>query len=260
MSAVKKTGTTSKTWQAGWTYTDSAGGEGASLIAFYEDNLSGWQSRLPAVSSAAPAELGSEFAAFKVARRKVLEMEGEKVRVEVVFNAGFRVDQNPAEDDPVPRYSMAVSLGDEPILTHERYESLPDNEREALRQILSGEKYKTEEGKEEWEAEIESAPGLEVLAKIKKGVSAHREPGLIWRERKRILFSQLNSESQLDKVRRIDTPPGSPPGGGNRDYMYLGPQLDQDETGEFADLVREWELSGPEGWDPDLYGDQGGGA
>lgn len=255
MSTVRKTGF-SLHWSPEWNYEDEASGKGGKLTASYEDDADGWQDRLPAYDTGPPADVGAEFAGFFLQSRRAKREAGDKVVVTLSYESVLPVDkdpEDPEENVPIPRYSMAVSLGEEPILTHERYLDLPTAEKIALKQILSGELYKTEEGKEKWSDDVASTAGLEVLAKIEKGTTAHREPGVIWRERKRIPWASLADECQLSLVRRINAPPGGAPVGGDRNYMYLGPQFEQDESGQFADLERSWELSGVNGWDPDLY-------
>lgn len=256
-----KSGNTGPSWEPGWSYQDSAGEDGATIRAPYRDDVSNWHARVPAYGSSLPEEVGTGLPAavrssFRVKSRSVRNVEGDQVTVEVEFTSATRADQDPndAERDPIPRYSLAVSLSEEPLLSHERYEAVPEEELEALRNILAGQVWKTEEGKERWEADVTSEEGLEALAKIKKGTSTYREPGLVWREQSRVPWDRRAEFYELDKVRRIDDPPGEPPTGGSRNYLYLGPvAADQDETGEWCDLRREWELSGVNGWDPELY-------
>ena len=257
MSTVRKSAGFEFSWGAAWTYEDSSGSAGASLQAEYEDDADGWQGRLPAKGSVPPARVGAEFSGFRLTKRRVTRENGDKVKALLTYEAGLSVDETAGVDDPIPRYSFEITLSEEVILTHERYKDLVEEEQMALVQIIAGERYKTEEGKEEWRGEIESDLGLEVLAKIEKGTTAHREPGLIWVESKRIDWADLDDEVALESVRKIDDMvPGDPPTGGDRDYMYLGAQVDQDESGEFADIVKKWEMSGPEGWDEDLYGEE----
>lgn len=258
--AAKKTGTTSVSWQAEWTYSDAAGQDGAEIQATYEDDLAGWETRLPEYGSGVPAGVGTGLPTavrdgFRLKTRGLKGMAGEKVEVEATWSSAWRVDMDPNNETlvPIPRYSMAVSLSEEPILTHERYEALTETEQDALRNIIGGQRWKDEAAGVEWASDVTSAEGLEALAKIRKGVESYREPGLVWRETMRVPWAKLALYTRLDKVRRIDTPPGNPPDDEFRDYLYLGPQIDQDETGEWADLRREWELSGENGWDQDFY-------
>lgn len=256
MSATK-TGGFAKTWQAEWTYEDSGEADGTSLVARYEDDADGWEDRLPARGTAPPAQVGAEFRDFRLQRRTASREPGEKVKVELHYAAAWGVDEDAASEDRVKRYSMAVTLSEEPLLTHPRYAALTDEEVIALTHILGGERYKTEEGQELWEDDVTSEEGLEALGKIEDGVVAYLEPTLMWRERQRVEWDEVEEEVEIAKVGNIDAAvPGNPPIGGDRNYLYIGAQIEQDESGEFADLVNEWQLSGRSGWDEDIYSEE----
>jgi hypothetical protein len=241
-------------YQPEWTYEDGTEGGGGQLVAHYEDDAEEWHLRLPAKGSIPPTEVGDEFVNFRLERRTASRLPGDKVRVDLVYKSAWPVDEEPVVGSEERRYSMQLALGEEPILTFAAYDALDDEEKLALSQIIAGQRYKTEEGKEEWRADVVSADGLQALAKIEKGVEAYLEPGMIWRERVRVAWDDREDEVELSKVGKIYAAvPGDPPTGGNRNYLYLGAQLDQDESGEFAEMVREWQMSGRNGWDADLY-------
>lgn len=255
MGNVRKTAGFALEYQVEWTYEDSGDGSGATLEASYEDDADGWEGRLPARGTAPPAAVGSEFGEFRLKSRRASRSDGgAKVTVRLGYESQWAVDEDPVSATPVRRYSMAITLGEEPILTHERYAELPEGEVLALVQILAGQRFKSTEGKERWRDDVTSDLGLEVLEKIEDGVSAYLEPTLIWREQRRIDYADLGSEVDIAKVGNIDDAvPGDPPTGGNRNYLFLGFQMAQDESGEFADLTSEWQLSGRNGYDEDLY-------
>lgn len=254
MGNVQKTTGFALNYQAEWTYSDSGDGSGATLEARYEDDGDGWENRLPARGTAPPSAVGDEFANFRLKSRRAVREQGDKVVVTLGYESRWAIDEDPATDTVPPRYSMAITLGEEPILTHQRYAELDEVEVAALVQIIAGERFKSTEGKERWRDDITSELGQEVLAKIEDGVSAYLEPTLIWRERRRIDWDDLSDELDLSIVGNIDdNVPGGAPIGGDRNYLFLGAQVDQDESAEFADLVSEWQLSGRNGWDEDLY-------
>lgn len=245
-----------KTFQAEWTYDDPGDGSGATLVAVYEDDWEqgNWLARLPARGTAPPAAQFPEFATFILQGRTAVREAGEKVKVTLRYAATVGAGEEEEGEEAGKRYSMQISLAEEPVLTHPRYEDLPDVERVALVQILAGQRFKTEEGKELWRSDVTTELGLELLAKIEDGIEAYLEPKLIWQERQRVDWDAWEDEAVIADAGNIeDEVPGDPPTGGNRNYLYMGARLEQDESGEFADLVREWELSGRNGWDEELY-------
>lgn len=255
MSVTKSAGFV-QSWQAEWSYEDSGEGQGASVVAKYDDDADGWEARVPARGSVPPAEVGAEFSEFRRKGVRASRQAGEKVEVSVTYESRLAVEEDPGPDE-VKRYSMQITLSEEPLLTHPRYADVPEDELTALTQIIAGQVYKTEEGKERWSADVVTVRGLEALEKIDKGVVAYLDPKLIWRESYRIDWKDLDEEVEVAAVGNIDAAvPGDPPTGGDRNYLYIGAQADQDESGEFGDLVNQWQLSGRDGFDEDLYNEE----
>jgi len=257
MGTITKSGDFAQNYQAEWTYDDSGEGDGSSLSASYEDDVEGWVSRLPARGSTPPATVGAEFSSFRLQKRTANRLPGGKVKVTLRYESERAVDEDPGEEDEIRRYSMQVTLSEENILTHPRYADIPEEERTALTMYLSGQRFKTEEGKERWKDDVVTERGKEMLEKIDDGISAYLEPTLLWRERFRTEWSKVADEVEIAKIGNIDDEvPGNPPMGGDRNYLYLGAQIDQDESGEFADILNEWQLSGRNGWDEELYNEE----
>ena len=228
-----------------WEFEDAVGDKTAKCKGVYTDDWEGWLNRAPQLGSAHP-----DFPAMTLQRRKAAREPGTVVRVEIYYESrSTTYDGRP--DDPIRRYDQEVTLSDEPLLSHPRYADLDADEQEALQQIING-TLKKENG-EDWADDVESEEGLEALAKIRRGQTMWREPRLVWVERSTVAAEDLDDAVDLGTVGQVDAPPGGAPTGGNRDYMFLAGPARMTEDGEYYDLELRWELSGPEGWDEDLY-------
>jgi len=153
-----------------------------------------------------------------------------------------QVGEGEDEEDPVlPKSGLRISVSDEPLLSHIRYEDLDEAEKLALAKIISG---NTDSALED---EVTSLRGREALAKIRKGTTAYRDPKVEYTRS----WTSNRPLGNLNAVGHIDVPPEAPSVADDRDWLYSG--AEQDHQGATYSVTQIWELSGRGGHDPDLY-------
>ena len=147
-------------------------------------------------------------------------------------------------------YTMGLSLSEEPILTHLRYENLDAKERDHLQMILAG-KEKDDEGTK-LKDKIQSDLGKEVLAKIERGQTSYYSPRVTWRES--WVRDKPAEANELNDIGNISTPLGPVPSlAGGRNWLLNG--VTQTQDGKAFRLEMEWLASDRGGWDPEIYQD-----
>ena len=147
-------------------------------------------------------------------------------------------------------YTMGLSLSEEPLLSHQRYEALPAKEREALQLIQSG-RDKDDQGNR-LRDKVESDRGKEALAKIERGQTSYYSPRVTWRES--WVRDQPAGAAELNAIGNISSPSGpAPPLAGGRTWLLNG--VTQTQEGTSFRIELEWLASDRGGWDPDLYTD-----
>lgn len=229
-----------------WTYKVSAGDNKARSTRTYTDDVTGWESRCPKLGSRHP-----NFAELFLVDIEARGIPGGMVSVSLIYESVDEEATYPGRDPGrVKRYDMEVTTEEEHILAHQRYADLSAAEREALLAISNG-TFEDNAGNS-YESKVTSARGKEALAKIRKGITHYLVPGIVWVEK-----FNTHSLGDLDiaNVGNIDSPPGSPPSGGSRNYLYIGATGSMSEDGESFSVERRWRLSGRNGWDPELYND-----
>lgn len=147
-------------------------------------------------------------------------------------------------------YSMGLSLSEEPLLTHPRYDGLESEELEALKAISEG-KQKDESGTL-WKDKVTSELGQEALAKIMRGQTSYYSPKVTWRES--WVRDKPAKADELNKIGEIDDPAGPAPTlAGDRTWLRNG--VTQTQEGKSYRMEVEWIASDRGGWDPDIYTD-----
>lgn len=222
-------------------------GEGGKvkLTRKYEVSDDVWFQQRPALYSR-----DKEYAGLTLRRYTSSRVEGGMRVLTFYYEAESVIDGGapPAGGGaPQPTYSMDVSLSDEPLLAHKKFESVPDKERDALVLIFQGHTNDPEDDSL-LKDKITSTAGLLALSKFKKGITGTKEPTVIWTER-----STVKSLAGLGGIGKIDTPPGGPPSAGGRSWLNIGLTAQQSDDLNSFDQQKKWELSGPGGWDTDLY-------
>jgi hypothetical protein len=147
-------------------------------------------------------------------------------------------------------YSMGLSLSEEPLLSHHRYNDVPDNEREALQLIQSG-KDKDDQGNK-LRDKIVSVRGIEARTKIERGQTGYYSPRVTWKES--WVRNKPAKASDLNDIGNISVPNGPAPElAGGRNWLLNG--VTQTQDGKSFRMEMEWLASDRGGWDPDLYND-----
>jgi hypothetical protein len=174
--------------------------------------------------------------------------EGDLAEITVHY-AGAE-PREPENEKANATYSMALSLSEEPLLTHHRYSTLSSAEKQALNQIMGG-KDKDDQGKA-LRDKVTSERGKEALAKIDRGQTSYYSPRVAWRES--WVRDHPAAAAELNKTGQVDTPNGPvPPLAAGRNWLRNG--ATQTQEGASFRIEVEWLASDRGGWDPDLYTD-----
>ncbi|MCF7674604.1 MAG: hypothetical protein K9N23_12955 [Akkermansiaceae bacterium] len=145
-------------------------------------------------------------------------------------------------------YTMGLSLSEEPLLSHLRYQDVPQKEREAIQLIQSG-KDKDDQGNK-LRDKVESDRGREALGKIDRGQTSYYSPRVTWRES--WVRDKPASAAELNDIGNIATPTGPVPGlAGGRNWLKNG--ITQTQDGKSYRLENEWLASDRGGWDAQIY-------
>ena len=79
------------------------------------------------------------------------------------------------------------------------------------------------------------------------GVRGFLSPGTVWKKR----YVTNLRPTDIGAVGSIDTPEGNPPSYGGRNWLYNG--LTWEQRGLTYTVTKEWLLSGPLGWNSEIY-------
>lgn len=157
-------------------------------------------------------------------------------------------------------YELAITSSEEPIETHPKYQKktggVPAGELEIISNVKLGMLKRVKAGEYQFQDihdgtiyKIESALGKELVDFILKGVISYLHARQTWRERYQ--DDSLPSGTRLNKVGKIDDPRGAPPVSNGRNWLFTG--MNTSQEGKIFTIVSEWELSGAEGWYPEIY-------
>ncbi|MEY4245952.1 MAG: hypothetical protein RLZZ245_3537 [Verrucomicrobiota bacterium] len=147
-------------------------------------------------------------------------------------------------------YSLGLSLSEEPLLSHEKFHDLDEEELEALLAIISG-KEKDASGNP-YKDKVTSSSGKKALEKIQRGQTSYYSPKVIWRQA--TVRKASAASADMRKIGKIDEPDGRQPSlSDDRNWLYNG--ATQTQEGNSYRIEREWIASDRGGWDPDIYDD-----
>lgn len=231
-----------------WEFDLEVGSNKVTAKGAYRDDYTNWMARCPLPGSPHP-DLGA-LTLHKISAKR---QEGWLIDVTLSYESN-----NPEASYPgrkaktIKRYSMELTSSQEPLLTNHLFKDLSDKEKEALQQLLgSG---RTTEEFATATAAVSSTAGTKAIEKIRRGIDAYLNPGLIWTER---FTSKCTSVLDLSKIlKTTNSPPGNCPSGGTeRNWLYLGGTAEQSNDGEFFDITKKWQLSERGKWDENLYPD-----
>lgn len=173
-------------------------------------------------------------------------MEGNIAELTCVYT-GAEESEDDEQGASAPVYTMGLSLSEEPLLTFAGYDTISDEEREALQAIITGKE--TDADGDPWKDRISSTEGLQALGKIQRGQTSYYSPRITWRES--FVRNKGVRTSELNKIGEIDTPPGAPSLAQGRTWLLNG--VTQEQEGNSFRIEREWLASDRGGWDPDIY-------
>ncbi|MBN8457418.1 MAG: hypothetical protein J0M04_06205 [Verrucomicrobia bacterium] len=159
-------------------------------------------------------------------------------------------EKTPEDEKANAVYTMGLSLSEEPLLSHVRYKDIPQTEREAIQQIMSG-KDKDDQGNK-LRDKVETELGIEALAKIDRGQTTYYSPRVTWRES--WVRDKPATAAELNDIGNIATPSGPAPDlAGDRNWLKNG--ITQTQDGKSFRLENEWLASDRGGWDVQIYND-----
>lgn len=210
--------------------------------------------------------------------------EGDLARVICTFSGrqppedGQPGDTEELESD---YYELQTSVTEEPIQSCPKYADLTTKEKEVIQGIIEGRWaqtidestgepilysfYNIADGRDANEYTFQQNAGMELSTKVAKGVHSYLVPYHIWRETS--IVELLDDEStntstvpnrvklkeRMDAVGYIEQPPNAPELDGDRNYLFVGLNLTKDSRSNTATITSEWKVSGPGGWDADIY-------
>jgi hypothetical protein len=211
----------------------------------YVDKYDGWEKRCPTMGSEHP-----DLKRLYLQKMEANRVPGAQVEVSLTYlNFDETVEYPGRKAGPIVRYGMEISVSDEPLLTHPEFQNLDEKEQMALQNMINGTLEKPDGTL--WENDITS--DTDALDLVKQGITSWRCPRLIWVQSFTVKTSNFNTASATNGMGKIDAPPGGAPSGGSRNYMYIGATATPTEDGNFLNIEKRWELSGPRGWNETLY-------
>jgi len=156
-----------------------------------------------------------------------------------------------------PQYSLSVTCVPQPILTHPLAESFTGEKLDALKRLVNGGCMGslvdvTKDGQPLQQKTVRSILGDEatpLIEKIKKGVTSFYSPQIVLQVRYKVTDPGSIS---YQKACTIATPPGpfeSPDG--NFNWLSMGTSVEG--YGKDWQVTDSYMLSGPDGWDKDIY-------
>lgn len=196
--------------------------------------------------------------------------EGDTVVVTCKYtgleSTGFETDELDPNSVSAYTKSMNVSTVEEPIETLKKFrDNLTQEQKNVVSQFKAGRAkiLKLIDGKirqlvsivEDEEVKIIDVPDdsrfQELLTLINDGVETYLVPKPVYRY-------SYNSRSEppaslLNDVGDIGNPPKAPSVTGGRNWLLIGVTYDYERTTRIYKITQEWLLSGPGGWDTDVY-------
>ena len=194
-----------------------------------------------------PGTTHPEVAFVAVSQVSTAVTEGDLAEITCTYSGA---QEQPGDEEEFAVYTIGLSLSEEPLLSHIRYNELEEAEVEALRAIASGKE--SDDDGTPYKDQIESELGLEALSKIQRGQVSYYSPKITWRES--FVRDKGVKTAELNKIGEIDDPSGEPPTlAQDRNWLLNG--VTQTQEGKSFRIEREWLASDRGGWDQDIYTD-----
>ena len=147
-----------------------------------------------------------------------------------------------------PEFSLDITLSDEPLVVHERYDALSEKQKsEAVEMALNPPRGADETTLRSINTQNWPTLQKQLYENYRKGFEQFRDVKAIFSKR---YVSNLRP-ADLNKVGEIDNPPEAPAVRAGRDWLSLG--LRYTQIGQTYSIEESWELSGRGGWDEDHY-------
>lgn len=179
--------------------------------------------------------MGVDSVEFEIVREGLVVLTADYAGASFGFEGG---------GEPEDEYYLEVSTSEEPISTHERYDSLAAQDViEAVE--LGRNPPRSPDGKKILEPDTTGwgALQLELYEDTKKGIEAYREPRVTWTRR----WISSSLPTGLNAIATIEDPEGPVPSAGDgRNWMNIG--IRSRQRGNVYENEKSWEMSGRGGW------------
>lgn len=209
----------------------------------YEDWEEGWTKRAPVIGS--PFEDDSRLVLKKISGRRI---PGELMEVtlyyelppETSFEFGSREEAE---------YTMDYSCSEQPLLTHPKFKDLSEEEQDALMAVAAGASPSDTFGKDDKVIKdvVKSDAGKLAMKKLRKGQISFLCPGGVFS-----VTSTVQALSLSGVGKKGSPGSGAPAVSGGYNWIKEGVSGRKTGTGNWRQTI-SWRLSGPDGWDTDLY-------
>lgn len=225
-------------------FTATSSSDKAQLQTEYTDAFDGWKSRCPKFGSAHPEDNIFYLVSIKASREP-----GNLVRVKLGYESFAASASYQPGGGTIKRYAVEPALETVSILASDFAKDLSTAEKTALNQILNG--TETKDDGSSWADDVASETGLAVLGKIRAGTTSVEIANFHWVE---TFISANLSDFDLGDTNKIDTPAGPVPTmPAGYTWRRVASPVRQTADGLAWEGDRRWQLSGPKGWDTDLY-------
>jgi hypothetical protein len=230
--------------QPGATISVNAEGKWSSTLTYLakRNGLAGY---IPAIGAPHP-----EFPFMVLSGVSITVSEGDVAEVVCDFAGTDESNRNKGKATTV--YTLGVATSEEPLLSHMRYQNLPDAEREALRNIGSG-KEEDAQGNS-YRSNVNSDIGQEILKRFDRGQTSYLSPKITWRQ-SWVQDTKLDN-TDLNDIGNIAEPEGNPPMlAQGRNWLCTAISQTQESKKAYR-IEIEWMASDRGGWDENVYSDE----
>jgi len=226
--------------------------------SFAEDEMGIWQgdhtmyARIGSLMDDLPAKLSAHpvFTSLFMEKATISGSKAGWVRVVGRYVGLLRGDgeEEPDDDDPQVRYTLGISLSDDPLETFNDYVDglTPVQIQEASEWAKNPPK---DDDGEVQQPDTSGWPALQVelFEYLSQGVVSYRVPRPTWTKS----WVSTARPANLNVVGKINTPPNAPSASEDRNWLCAG--LTSVQLGKVFENEQVWELSGRGGWITKFY-------
>jgi hypothetical protein len=245
-------------WQADYSETTDNKGKIEASVSF-ECDIGSVAALRP--KKGAPCLAPGANGRLKLDSSTVENIGHDRARVICKYIGGTSEEEFTFDDDSGDyRTELSISTSEEPIETHYRYRELTPADRINIAHLKAG-RMKPTENENEYLLKTDSPNGkkftftdekaAELAGKIAKGIVSY----LACNQTYRIQYTSSHklSSGVLNSVGKIATPKGAPSINESRSWLFIGASAN--EQGDSYNITLEYRLSGPGGWDENIYGE-----